>query len=148
MLVGSFLPWLASGTANRSSYDLLGIVDRLGFSPDGAVGWAVRLWPLLPLLLVVTVVSHHIRADATWLPVVRSVSTALSALYAGAVALAVRLAPDVGLFRPRIGPWVTLAGAALLALSVVLSARNRELTGTRQTARESVSSGEGVREAS
>ena len=134
VLVGSFLPWLASGTANRSSYDLLGVVDRLGFSPDGVVGWAVRLWPLLPLLLVATVISHHVRADTPWLPIVRSASTATTALYAGSVSLAVRLAPDTGLFRPRIGPWVTLAGALLLALSVVLSARNRELTGTRQTA--------------
>lgn len=121
VLVGSFLPWLASGTADRSSYDLLGIVDRLGFSPDGVVGWAVRLWPLLPLLLVVTVISHHITSDRSWLPAVRSGTAALSALYAGAVALAVRLAPDIGLFEPRPGPWVTLAGALLLALSAVLS---------------------------
>lgn len=121
-LIGSFLPWLASGTVSRSSYDLLGIVDRLGFSPDGVVGWAIRLWPLLPLLLVVTVVSHHVHVDATWLPVVRTTSTAVTALYAGAVALAVRLAPDIGLFSPRIGPWVTLLGAGLLALSLVASA--------------------------
>lgn len=134
VLVGSFLPWLASGTASRSSYDLFGIVDRLGFSPDGAIGWAIRLWPLLPLLVVVTVVSHHVRLDAMWLPVVRTTSTAVVALFAGSVALAVRLAPDIGLFRPRIGPWVTLAGAALLALSLVLSARNRLMPVTGQTA--------------
>jgi hypothetical protein len=137
VLVGTFLPWLASGAAERSSYDLFGIVDRLGFSPDGVVGWALRLWPLLPLLLVVTVVSHHIRLDASWVPVVRSAATALSALYAGSVALAVRLAPEVGLFSPRVGPWVTLAGAALLALSTVLSAPIRPPTGSRQTVRSS-----------
>lgn len=119
VLVGSFLPWLASGTAERSSYDLFGIVDRLGFSPSGLMGWAVRLWPLLPLLLVVTVVTHHLGSPGRWVSVVRWTSTALAALYAGAVAVAVRLAPDVGLFRPRIGLWVTLAGALLLALSAV-----------------------------
>lgn len=130
MLVGSFLPWLASGSANRSSYDLLGIVDRLGFSPDGVVGWAVRLWPLLPLLLVVTVISHHLRDGAAWLPIVRSGAAAVSALYAGTVALAVRLAPDIGLFEPRIGPWITLAGASLLALSVVaVSSRGSDARG-------------------
>lgn len=122
VLIGSFLPWLASGTASRSSYDLFGIVDRLGFSPDGLVGWAIRLWPLLPLLLVVTVVSHHVHHDAAWIPILRTTSTALSALYAGAVALAVRMAPDVGLFSPRIGPWVTLLGALLLAASLTMSA--------------------------
>lgn len=120
-LIGSFLPWLASGSTSRSSYDLFGIVDRLGFSPDGVVGWAIRLWPLLPLLLVATVVSHHVHLDARWLPIVRSAATAATALYAGAVAIAVRLAPDIGLFRPRVGPWVTLAGAVLLAASLVWS---------------------------
>ena len=112
VLTGSFLPWLASGSAERSSYDLFGIVERLGFAPDGAVGWAVRLWPLLPLLLVVTVVSHHVRLDAAWLPVVRATSTGLSALYAG-----------VGVFSPRIGPWVTLLGALLLGLATVVRTR-------------------------
>lgn len=137
VLIGSFLPWLASGSADRSSYDLLGIVDRLGFSPDGVVGWAIRVWPLLPLLLVVTVVSHHVRLDAAWVPVVRSTATALSALYAGSISLAVRLAPDVGLFSPRLGPWVTLAGAVLLAVSAVLSAPNRPPAGSGQTVRSS-----------
>lgn len=119
VLVGSFLPWLASGSASRSSYDLFEIVDRLGFSPDGAVGWAVRLWPLLPLVLVVTVVTHHLHLDAAWFPLVRSATTAMAAVYAGAVALAIHFAPEIGLFRLRLGPWVTLAGAALLALSLV-----------------------------
>lgn len=134
VLVGSFLPWLASGSAARSSYDLFGIVDRLGFSPDGVIGWAIRLWPLLPLLLVVTVVSHHLRLGAGWLPVVRSTATAVTAVYAGAVAVAVRSAPDIALFDPRLGSWVTLAGAVLLALSLVPSAGNRSLTGSPQTA--------------
>ena len=125
VLAGSFLPWLASGTADRSSYELLGVIDRLGFSPDGVVGWAIRVWPLLPMLLVVTVVSHHVHLDARWLGTVRSASTALAALYAGSVALAVRLAPDVGLFRPRYGSWITLAGALLLTVSIVLTVRPR-----------------------
>lgn len=128
VLIGSFLPWLTSGTTSRSSYDLLGIVDRIGFSPDGVLGWAIRLWPLLPLLLVVTVVSHHVHLDATWLPKLRSTTTAVAALYAGSIAIAVRLAPDVALFTPRVGPWVTLAGAALLTCSLV-AARHRELPG-------------------
>lgn len=123
MLAGSFLPWLASGSAERSSYDLFGIVDRLGFSPDGAVGWAVRVWPLLPLLLVVTVVTHHLQATRGWIPVVRSTSTAVAALYAGSVAAAMRFAPDVGLFRPQVGSWVTLAGAVLLAVASVVRPR-------------------------
>lgn len=120
VLVGSFLPWLSSGAVQRSSYDLFGIVDRLGFSPGGVVGWAVRLWPLLPLLLVLTVITHHLRLDAAWLPSARSATTIVTAAYAGAVALAVRLAPDVGLFSPRIGSWVTLFGAGLLGAALLV----------------------------
>ena len=149
VLVGTFLPWLASGAADRSSYELLGVIERLGFSPDGWIGWAVRLWPLLPLLLVVTVVTHHLRVTHGSVAVIRPATTALAALYAGSVALAVRLAPEVGLFRTRYGSWVTLAGALLLALSLVLSAWNRSVPGSGQTGRSEVRSrGGGVRGAS
>ena len=45
------MPWLRTGERRRSSYEMFGIVDRLGFSPTGPVGMAIRLWPLMPLLL-------------------------------------------------------------------------------------------------
>ena len=56
-VAGSFGDWLTSGTVGRSSYDILGLVDRLGFAPDGPVGWMVRAWPLMPLLLTAAVVA-------------------------------------------------------------------------------------------
>lgn len=123
VLVGTFLPWVSSGSATRSSYDLFGVIDRLGFAPDGVVGWAVRLWPLVPLLLVTTAVSHALAPDPMWVRVARTAVTTFTAAYAGAVALAVRLAPDIGLIRPRIGPTVTAIGAIVLGASLTRARR-------------------------
>ena len=41
-LLGTFLTWLRSGSADRSSYAVFGLVDRLGFSEGGVVGWALQ----------------------------------------------------------------------------------------------------------
>lgn len=121
VLAGSFLPWLRSGAVDRSSYELFDLVDRLGFSPDGAIGWAVRLWPVLPLLLTLTVVS-------AWAAIVRPrvASTAgwfglVAGAYALAVSIAIRLAPEGALFRFRTGTWVTLLGALVLIASASLT---------------------------
>src|SRR4051812_31922194 len=55
-LVGTFLPWLRSGTRRRNSYEIFALVDRLGISESSLVGWGVRLWPVVPFLLVLAVV--------------------------------------------------------------------------------------------
>ena len=52
VVVGTFLPWLRSGTRLRSSYDIFSLVERLGFSRSDVVGWGLRLWPVLPFLVV------------------------------------------------------------------------------------------------
>ena len=39
LLVGTFLTWLRSGATERSSYDVFDLVDRLGFSEGGLMGW-------------------------------------------------------------------------------------------------------------
>lgn len=119
VLASSFLPWLRSGARSRSSYDLFQIVDRLGFSPDGTVGWAVRLWPLLPFLLVLTIVVHWLPDHVVAISAVRPVLTILVAVYAGGIALAILLAPEIGLFSVRAGPWVTLPGALLMLVGAV-----------------------------
>lgn len=120
ILVGTFLPWLRSGARHRSSYDLFAIVERLGFAPGGIVGWAVRLWPALPLLLVLVVVEH-------WRPTGRfaRLLAIVAAVYAAATAGAIVLAPDVGLFGIGPGPWVTLLGALALITVTLASGVTR-----------------------
>ena len=41
VIVGSFLPWVISGTVKRSSYEIIGVIDRLGIAGDGFVAGLV-----------------------------------------------------------------------------------------------------------
>jgi hypothetical protein len=136
LLIGTFLTWLQSGERDRSSYDLFGLVDRLGFSEGGVVGWALRLWPLVPLLLVATVITWWSPFTGTCWSVARGGLVVVAALYAGGIAVAVRNAPDVALFTIGPGPLVTAIGSLVMvagaALSFVLSRRaggQRTVTG-------------------
>jgi hypothetical protein len=47
-VVGSLCPWVASGTVDRSSYEIVDMLDRLGFAEDGRFELALRAWPLMP----------------------------------------------------------------------------------------------------
>ena len=51
-IVGTFLPWLRSGDNDRNSFQLLSLLDFLGFAPAGPLGWAVRAWPTILLVCV------------------------------------------------------------------------------------------------
>ena len=119
-LIGTFLTWVRSGATGRSSYELFELVDRLGFSPDGLVGRALRVWPLVPMLLVLAVVGawwHPSRP--LWAPG-RIALTALAAVYAGGTALAVANAPDIALFTVGSGPVVTSIGAGVMIAGLVV----------------------------
>jgi hypothetical protein len=118
-LVGTFLPWLRSGARNRSSYSIFDLVERLGFAPDGFVAWSLRLWPLVPLVLVACTV-------AAWAVVTRhldwrvaAVALGVSVVWVGSTAVALLFAPEAGLFRIGHGPAVTAAGIALTAAGAV-----------------------------
>ncbi|MCB0965552.1 MAG: hypothetical protein KDB37_01845 [Ilumatobacter sp.] len=123
-LVGTFLPWLVSGTVERTSFELLDIVERLGFSPDGLVGVALTIWPLAPLGLVLCVVAQWPWRgwQGRWASWGAVAVAGLVGCYVGATAVAVLGAPEVGLFRLRSGPWVTLVGAVTMLLGAALDA--------------------------
>jgi hypothetical protein len=111
---GTFLPWLRSGTRGRSSYEIFSLVDRLGFSPSGPIGWGVRLWPIVPLLLAAAI-------TVLWFPrrwLTLGVVTA-AVLYAGVVSVAVRSAPSTSLLSIEAGPLVTLAGTITLGVGAL-----------------------------
>ena len=120
-LVGTFLPWLGSGAVGRSSYDLLDIVERLGFSPDGLVGLALTVWPLAPLLLVLTAVAQWPGWTSAWAAVGATGLALVSAGYVGGTAVAVLNAPEVSLFRVRSGTWVTVVGALVMLVGAAVS---------------------------
>ena len=118
VLVGTFLTWLRSGATDRSSYDVFDLVDRLGFSEGGLVGWALRLWPLLPLLLVLAVIAWWWPSSGSGWTATRAALTLVAALYAGGVAVAVANAPEVALFSVGPGPTVTIVGAVVMITGV------------------------------
>lgn len=119
MLLASFLPWLRSGTRRRSSYDLFEIVDRLGYSPDGVVGWSIRLWPLLPLLLVVVTILHWLPARRSAVRGAAALVSATAAAWSAGTSVAVLTAPHAALFTPAVGPWVVFPGAGMLAVATL-----------------------------
>ena len=110
VIVGSAAPWLRTGRRRRSSFEVFGLVDRLGFSPSGPVGWAIRLWPLVPLLVILA-------AALAWVAVSWSLPVALVAVsYAGGVAAVVAAVDDQALLVVEAGPLVTAAGATVILI--------------------------------
>lgn len=136
-LIGTFLGWVRSGSSDRSSYDVFALVDRLGFSPNGVVGSILRVWPLVPLMLVVGVVGQwsHVRRPS--LRVMLAWSPVLGPLFAGGTALAIANAPEAGLFAIGPGPLVTAIGAGVMLSGVIASAviaRRDRLSAVNQSA--------------
>ncbi|MGS0686420.1 hypothetical protein ACVBEQ_14935 [Nakamurella sp. GG22] len=110
---GSFLPWVVSGSVRRSSYAIVGVVDRLGVAGDGVLALLVTGWPLLGVLAMSPVIAGCLRwwRTAGILSVLAAlpaagVSIAILVVAVGKVGLTVRLDP--------IGPAVMTAGALLL----------------------------------
>jgi heme A synthase len=121
-MVGTFLPWLRSGTRRRNSYEIFSLVERLGISQSSIVGWGLRLWPIVPLLLVLAVTFQ-------WFPrrLVTPAFVIIAVVYAGGVAVAVAAADSTSLIAVEYGPAVTLIGAILLIAGALLTA----IPGTR-----------------
>lgn len=120
-IVGTWLPWVRSGSALRNSYDVFALIDRLGFSSGELVGRGLRLWPLVPLL----VIGAAVLAWWGWAGAGAAVGV-VGAVYAGGVALAV-ITADAPAVEIRPGATVTVAGSVVLLLGsigvVVLAAR-------------------------
>jgi len=115
-LVGTFLPWLRSGSRRRNSYEIFSLVDRLGFSSSSFVGWGLRVWPLAPLLLVTAVTLQWY--PRKWLT---GGSAVVAVVYVGGVSAAVVTAPASSLIAVSYGPWVTCLGAVTLAAGALVN---------------------------
>jgi hypothetical protein len=119
-IIGTFLPWLRSGTRRRSSYEIFSLVDRLGFSRSSVVGWGLRMWPIVPLLLVCAITLQWF--SLKW---ITGSSALVAVIYAGGVAAAVEFAPATSLIAVEYGPWVTLAGVVILAAGALVNRVSR-----------------------
>jgi hypothetical protein len=118
-LAGTFMPWLTSGSVDRSSYDLLDLLDRLGFASGGAMDAALTVWPVVPLLLVVSIVAALVPRVP---PVVDVALWTPTGLYVGVVSVGVLAAPGATLLRVRFGVWVSVIGALLVLAGTVVEA--------------------------
>ncbi len=113
VVIGTLLPWVRTGGRRRNSYDLLVLVERLGFTPDGATATALRWWPLLPVLVVAAVVA----AWWGWLRV-GGATGLVAAGYAGTISVLV-VRGGSALVRMQAGTTVTIIGAVVLAAGSV-----------------------------
>jgi hypothetical protein len=113
-IVGSLAPWVSSLGVSANSWDLRDLVLGLGFGDDGGFDLAVTLWALVPVLLGAAVL-------AAWLSraVISAVCGVIGALYAGIVALAVLLAPDIELFTVEWGVPLTFVASLMVLASAV-----------------------------
>gem|GEM_PF-13725 len=114
LVLATFLPWLRSGRADRTSHEVLDLLDRLGLAPDGAVALLVEAWPLLPLTVTAAVVARWSRRD-----VAAVVLALVAAAHATVVSVAVLRVGRSGLVTVRSGPWICLAGGIGLALTTI-----------------------------
>ena len=127
MVLGSFLPWVRTGSRSRNSYDVFRVVGRLGFAPEGPAATALRWWPVVPLLTVVAVV-------AVWWGWGRpgGVLGIVAAVYAGIIGAAVAAAPQAGLLDIGAGPVLTAIGGVVLlggAIAATIVGRGRGAAG-------------------
>ncbi|MEY2582010.1 MAG: hypothetical protein QOE09_1859 [Ilumatobacteraceae bacterium] len=121
-LLGTFLPWVRSGQRRRSSYEIFSLVDRLGISRSSVVGWGLRMWPVVPLLLALSVTLLWFARRSLAAAIV-----AVTVVYAGVVAAAVRSARSTSLVTVENGPMINLLGLAVLVAGSALSLSNRPL---------------------
>lgn len=113
-IVGTLLPWVRTGGVQRNSYDVFVLVERLGISESDLVGYGLRRWPLVPLLVVAAVVL------AWWgWPHAGAVIGIVGGVYAGGVGATVATADAVQVVDIKAGATVTAVGAAVLLLGSI-----------------------------
>ncbi len=119
-VVAMFGPWVRSGSNYRNSFELVDLVDRLGFTRDGPVETAIRSWPLAPLLVVSAVVL------TVWL---RGRTGAVVAVVVGGstvvVGVAMRTIPQSTLIGTGWGSALSVLGGTLMLLggTAILASR-------------------------
>jgi hypothetical protein len=116
VVAGTFLPWLRSGTVDRSSYSADDVLRRIEALPT-ALGFLLDVWPFLSLACAAAAALAVLRVDRAALTV-----GAICAVTAGTTSAVVLVRGPTGLVRPvSTGPLVTLAGATVVFVTVLIS---------------------------
>ncbi|APU14357.1 hypothetical protein UA75_11570 [Actinoalloteichus sp. GBA129-24] len=122
-VIGTFLPWLRSGSVYRDSHQTVGVLRRL-LEPPPILDTILGAWPLLIPLAAICVLLHLIRLRVT----ASVIALIFSVLMGTATTVAFVQGFDntalIGI--SGIGPITTLAGVALTlvgALGVLLGSR-------------------------
>jgi hypothetical protein len=115
VVVGSFLPWLHSGTRSRNSYATDGAVRRLlGVSRPG--DWALVAWPYVGLAC-----GAAIAALLIGLPRVAAGIGLVAAAGAAVAAITMLTADRAATIRPAFaGPIVTLVGSLVVVVAITI----------------------------
>lgn len=117
VVIGTFLPWLRSGTQDRNSYEAGGAVRRL-LGTTGALDHLLSLWPIVGVACAAAIALFLFG-----LPTFGTVVAGLSALAAGAAGVGALATTGSSVAEVTLlGPLVTLLGATLVALAVLLRA--------------------------
>lgn len=121
IVLGSFLPWLRSGSATRNSYTADGLLRRT-LQPGGAIPVLLHSWPYLSLGCALA--AALLLAGPGYAPAAARLGALVGLLVAAATGTVAIWALDSvassGLVRlARVGPLVTLCSAALAALGAL-----------------------------
>jgi hypothetical protein len=115
VVVGTFLPWLRSGSVTRNSYATDGAMRRL-LDSDGALGSLLAAWPFVSLACAAAIALLLLGLTRSG-----AVVGLIAAGSAGTVAVAVLATDSHFIVRPApAGPTVTLGGAVLAGLAVLV----------------------------
>ena len=117
LVVGTFLPWLRSGSVVRNSYQTVGIARRLTSLGDSVQGVLTAAWPAVGIAAALSAALYVVGARRTSAVIVVLLST-----IAGTVAtLAMVLLPgsESTVRVIAIGPVVTLGGAVLAVVGAM-----------------------------
>ncbi len=117
LVTGTFLPWLASGSALRNSYQAMAVARRLTALGDGVAGTALLAWPAFGALTAGALVLYVVGLRR-----VAAIAISLLAVVAGTVATALVVLLPMGDFTVRavaLGPVVTVTGAVLAIVGAV-----------------------------
>jgi hypothetical protein len=116
VVVGAFAPWVRTGRRRRSSFDLVGVADRLGVVPSGVATVLARGWVLVPLLGAVALAALVIGAHR-----VAAVASVATGVYTLAMVWFVATSPlgtEAGLTTSMVGGMITVIGGLFLGWAV------------------------------